>query len=116
MLSECANPQCSKPFLQVREGKLFLVETGRPEKLAFSRADGVFQARTTQPRIDRFWLCDECAARWTLIYDREQGILLAPLRKPVASVPMPPEASGKRPAFAHLKTAALPVAANALRS
>jgi hypothetical protein len=28
MLSRCANSQCSKPFLRLREGRLFLVETG----------------------------------------------------------------------------------------
>jgi len=27
MLSRCANSQCSRPFLRLRQGKLFLVET-----------------------------------------------------------------------------------------
>ena len=116
MLSQCANSQCSKPFLQLRDGKLFLVETGRPEKLAHSREDGVFHARAIQARIDRFWLCDECAIVWTLIYDRQQGILLVPLRKPMASVPLPAEASGPGAGVARLKRTALPVAANALQS
>ncbi|MBZ5678771.1 MAG: hypothetical protein LAO24_01560 [Acidobacteriia bacterium] len=88
MLSQCANSQCSRPFLRLREGKLFLVETGRPGKLGHCKADGVFPAREVQPRIERFWLCDQCAKQWTLIYDREQGILLAPLRKPVVSAPV----------------------------
>src|SRR5580658_7742708 len=34
MLSRCANSQCSRPFLRLRQGKLFLVET---EFLANSR-------------------------------------------------------------------------------
>jgi hypothetical protein len=67
-------------------------------------------------RASTVWLCDECAILWTLIYDREQGILLAPLRKPVASVPGPPEVLGKRTGFALLKRAALPIEANTLRS
>ena len=86
MLSQCANSLCSKPFLRLREGKLFLVETERPEKLGSWKGDGVFRPRELQPRVERFWLCDECATRWTLIYDREQGILLTPLRKPAVSV------------------------------
>jgi hypothetical protein len=53
MLSQCANSRCSKPFLQLREGKLFLVETGHPAKLGHSRTDGAFHARAMQPRIDR---------------------------------------------------------------
>jgi hypothetical protein len=32
MLSHCANSQCSKPFLRLREAKLFLVETPGMEK------------------------------------------------------------------------------------
>src|SRR5215475_7033376 len=32
MLSNCANQQCRKPFLRLREGKLFLVETDRLTK------------------------------------------------------------------------------------
>ena len=116
MLSHCANSQCSKPFLQLREGKLFLVETGRPEKSGHSKADAVFHARAMQPRVDRFWLCDECAILWTLIYDRERGILLAPLRKPVASIPLPAGASGPGAAVGLLKRTALPVAANVLQS
>ena len=115
MLSHCANSQCSKPFLQLREGKLFLVETGRPEKSGHSKADAVFHARAMQPRVDRFWLCDACAILWTLISDQEQGILLAPLGKPVASVPGPREVSGKRTGFALLKRTALPIADNTLR-
>ena len=86
MLSRCANSQCSKPFLRLREGKLFLVETGRHKKWGQSKGDGSLRARELQPRIERFWLCDECALRWTLICDREQGVLLAPLRKPAARV------------------------------
>ena len=32
MLSQCANKQCCKPFLKLRDGKLFLVETERVRK------------------------------------------------------------------------------------
>jgi hypothetical protein len=105
MLSQCANSQCSKPFLKLREGKLFLVETGRPERPGHFKTDGVFHARAIQPRIERFWLCDECAILWTLIHDRQQGILLAPLRKPMATVPLPAEGSRKRPGLALLTRA-----------
>ena len=87
MLSRCANSECSKPFLRLREGKLFLVETGNLKRPGQYRADGLVRSRELQPHIHRFWLCDECAIHWTLIYDLEQGVQLAPLRKPVASVP-----------------------------
>jgi hypothetical protein len=86
MLSHCANLQCSKPFLRLRDGKLFLVETDRLTKPGECIVPPFVRARRQQRHVEHFWLCDECAVRWTLIYDRERGLTLAPLRRPVASV------------------------------
>jgi hypothetical protein len=86
MLSRCANSQCSKPFLRLREGKLFLVETERLNKPGESAAPPFVRARQLQRQVEHFWLCDECAAVWTLVYDRDKGIALAPLRRPAAGV------------------------------
>jgi hypothetical protein len=86
MLSHCANSQCSKLFLRLREGKLFVVKmerskNGAPESPPFARA------RQAQQRLERCWLCDPCAAVWTLVYNQELGIRLAPLPGPAGSVP-----------------------------
>jgi hypothetical protein len=86
MLSQCANSQCGKPFLRLREGKLFLVETERQTKPGEAIAPPFVRARAVQRHVEHYWLCDECAARWTLIYDRDRGVALAPLHRPVASV------------------------------
>jgi hypothetical protein len=79
MLSRCANSQCSRPFLRLHQGKLFLVETdcmGKSGKLT-----ATFSAYTRQQlrHVERDWLCDQCAEVWTLVQDREQGIELVPL-------------------------------------
>lgn len=89
MLSHCANSNCCKPFLKLREGKLFLVETDRIGKIA---SPPFVRARQTQHVVEHYWLCDECAATWTLIFDRERGIALVPLRRAAASA-MPMAAS-----------------------
>ncbi len=34
MLSKCANPGCPAPFLYLRQGKLFRVETGVADPIA----------------------------------------------------------------------------------
>jgi hypothetical protein len=70
MLSHCANSRCAKPFLRLREGRLFQVEAEilRPGESPDSSPLGRRQHR----RVERYWLCDECAAEWTLIYDRQQ--------------------------------------------
>jgi len=85
MLSRCANPECGKPFLRLREGRLFLVETERVIKPALAVPPFV-RARQLQRRVEHYWLCDDCAANWSLAYDRDRGITLVRLRRPVESV------------------------------
>jgi hypothetical protein len=79
MLSRCANSECSKPFLRLREGKLFLVETERVKKPGEAAAPPFVRARRHPRQVEHFWLCDACAAHWTLVYDQHQGISLTPL-------------------------------------
>ena len=83
MLSQCANPQCSKPFLRLREGKLFLVETDRTTKAGEPAVPAFVRARQQQRCVEHYWLCDGCATHWTLVYDRDRGVILAALRRPV---------------------------------
>ena len=84
MLSHCANSQCRKPFLKLRDGKLFLVQIARLTRPGEAAHPHFLHARKQQRLVEHFWLCDQCASRWTLIYDREQGITLTPLRRPIA--------------------------------
>ena len=91
MLSRCANPSCCKPFLKLREGRLFLVETDRISKTA---GPPFVRAKQTQRLVEHYWLCDECAAMWTLIFDRERGIALVPLRRPAANAATSAASSG----------------------
>ena len=86
MLSRCANDQCGKPFLKLRDGKLFLVETERLTKPGQPASPPFVRARQPQRQVEHYWLCDDCAARWTLVYDREHGVALAPLRRPTTAV------------------------------
>ena len=86
MLSQCANAQCAKPFLRLREGKLFLVETDRVNKPGESVPPPFVRARQQPRLVEHYWLCDDCAKEWTLIYERESGVALAPLRRAVVKV------------------------------
>jgi hypothetical protein len=86
MLSQCANSQCSKPFLRLREGKLFLVETDRLIPAGESPSPPFVRARQQQREVEHYWLCDDCAKVWTLVYDGRRGIALTPLRRAVAGV------------------------------
>jgi hypothetical protein len=86
MLSQCANVQCSKPFLRLREGKLFLVEKDRMAKPGASPGPPFVRARQQPRQVEHYWLCDECAQQWTLLYEPDRGVALAPLRRPSVSV------------------------------
>jgi hypothetical protein len=57
MLSKCANPSCSDTFRYWHEGRMFhlIVDSG---KTAAGHGAAV---------IERFWLCDECSKKWTLV-------------------------------------------------
>ena len=85
MLSHCANVQCSKPFLQLGDGKLFLVETERVASLRELTAPHSSYRREQARRVERYWLCDQCAQVWTLVHDRQQGVILLPLPRAVVS-------------------------------
>lgn len=95
MLSRCANVQCAKPFLRLREGKLFLVESQRMARPGDSAGPLFFRARQLQRQVEHFWLCDECARRYSLVYDRDRGVALVSLRRPVATVRADSPASEK---------------------
>ena len=82
MLSRCANLQCSKPFLQLGQGKLFLIETGCVTKLDQNITSRSVFARHAPRRVERYWLCDQCSQVWTLIHDHNQRIGLFPLPQP----------------------------------
>lgn len=75
-----------QPFLKLREGRLFLVETDRVTKPGEAAVPPFVRARQQQRAVEHYWLCDDCAAQWTLICDRDRGIALPPLHRPAISV------------------------------
>jgi hypothetical protein len=92
MLSHCANLECSRPFLRLRQGKLFLVETEFVAKPGEMRAASSPRMRQQPRRVERYWLCDECAEVWTLVHERGRGVVLVALsRHPGGTSPARPE-------------------------
>jgi hypothetical protein len=95
MLSHCANSQCARPFLRLGEGRLFQVETGSLE-VGDLTAPVSAHLRHPPRRVERFWLCDQCAQVWTLVHDQNQGIVLAALPMPLAGVRPTPKGQEHR--------------------
>lgn len=72
MLTKCANPSCSTPFIYLREGKVFMMEHHlRPTALEKSAA-----ARPVA-RVEHFWLCGRCSTEMTIIRDGD-GVTVVP--------------------------------------
>ena len=66
----CANPQCSKELLYLREGTLRLLELELHSDDQFRPDDGAFATRSLPSKY--FWLCGECTKtqivkRWTTL-------------------------------------------------
>ena len=77
MVSKCANPECTTPFLYFHRGRLFRLETeGRQER----RRDMGVESGAAKPlrRIEFYWLCQDCAEKMTLVFDRMTGISVRP--------------------------------------
>src|SRR5271156_2995712 len=66
--TQCANPQCSKELLYLREGTLNLLEMESHSDDQFQSDAGAFAMRSVPSKF--FWLCGECTKtlilkRWT---------------------------------------------------
>ena len=83
MLSKCANPSCSTPFVYLRDGKIFL-----KQHIADSGSKLPQPSVAGTSRLEYFWLCGPCSEDFTLVNDAAVGVQLvgkkAKLKRAVA--------------------------------
>ena len=77
MLHKCANPACSTRYRYLGRGKLFQIEMERFE--AEAAAEASLRKRRLLHRVERYWLCDDCASSLTLTFERGCGVSTVPL-------------------------------------
>jgi hypothetical protein len=82
MLAKCANPACTAPFLYLREGKLYQIETeGASARGTGGQNQGAAKdERKPSRRLEFFWLCGPCARQMTLSFARGRGVVVVPAR------------------------------------
>jgi hypothetical protein len=80
MLSKCANPECSKPFQYLREGRLFLVEAGALNGGNGASPGPQLVGKRPQRKVEHFWLCGDCARTLTLAVEPGRGVVVVPRR------------------------------------
>jgi hypothetical protein len=80
MLFKCANPPCVSLFRSMHQGKLFAVESEAGDRHAPSQTSGGRKNRL--PRVEHYWLCDQCSPIVTLTFSKGIGLIMAPLLPP----------------------------------
>ena len=75
MLSKCSNPSCSASFLYLHSGKLFRLPRRKPRAENGPRRD----------TVEFFWLCQECATRYTLKADEQLEVRVVELPRLAAA-------------------------------
>jgi hypothetical protein len=73
MVSKCANPACAASFRYFHDGQLFRLET----PLATDQTDDNDMKRSVR-RLEFYWLCDGCARRMTLAFEKGVGVSIRP--------------------------------------
>jgi hypothetical protein len=75
MVSKCANPECAERFLYLGQGKLFhLIPTPNVEAIR----------RESHVLYERFWLCDQCSKKMTLVWGGTEAKVVRLPAQPVA--------------------------------
>lgn len=77
MLSKCANPDCTKPFLYLCQGKLFRIETEEADPPPVAQKSGQKVKRIGR-RTEYYWLCESCSRRMTVAYAKGKGVTTVP--------------------------------------
>ena len=77
MLSQCANPLCSKPLHYLRDGKVYRVEI-KEEPVLGNTPFLISSASKTPKRLQHYWLCGECTKSMTLRFDDHGHITVLP--------------------------------------
>jgi len=92
MVSKCANPECSVPFLYFHQGRLFRLETEGREDRRHHLGDET-GVRKLLRRIEFHWLCSQCAEKMTISFDKASGVSVRPRPARPQSVCIPARAS-----------------------
>jgi hypothetical protein len=73
-VTRCANPQCSRELLYLREGSLQLLAMESEFDDQFPQDDGAFAMKPVRSKF--FWLCGECSKTHIIKHWTTSGLLL----------------------------------------
>ena len=73
MLHKCANPVCGAQFRYLHQGWLFEVEIHHVESIS---SGGRGKSWNGNRQVERWWLCELCAACISLQFDPQRGLVM----------------------------------------
>ena len=79
MVSKCANPRCSREFKYMHEGKVFQLGLYRAALTTDLYEDRFAPELEPHPRVELFWLCDDCSQMFTLVVHGGNMVTLEPM-------------------------------------
>jgi hypothetical protein len=85
LTTQCANPQCSKELLYLREGRLALLDMESHANDQPRPDDGAFAMRLLSSRL--FWLCGECTKTYVVKRWTTAGLVVMPRNPTVDNNP-----------------------------
>ncbi len=75
MIGQCANRACSRPFDYLSGGKFFrFLAASDASLMSEDTSDGVGNLH----RAQHYWLCQDCARAFTLVFVAGAGVVLQP--------------------------------------
>jgi hypothetical protein len=83
VVSKCANSDCAATFRYFHQGKLFRqeIEAGLERR----RALGNDEKKKPLRRIEFYWLCENCAQKMTIVFEKGVGVAARPNAFPKAA-------------------------------
>ena len=76
MIQKCANPECGSEFRYSNRGRLFPFEIRHPKAPCRDVPSAICSMKPSHATI-LFWLCENCAPRFTVRFTPETGLSIA---------------------------------------
>ena len=101
MISNCANPDCKVPFHYFRGGRLYRFDIRHPSTPCKDVANAVCSLKPPHAAVF-FWLCEQCSLRYSLKFNVQEGLTLAPLANAVKRQGDAPVVAVSEPTSTHV--------------
>ena len=78
MISHCSNPDCKVPFHYLRGGRLYRFDIRHPSAPCNDVPNAVCSLKPSHAAVF-FWLCEQCSLQFSVKFNSQEGLSLAPL-------------------------------------